>query len=247
MYIAFVDESGNTGHKLRDPDQPYHYIGGICVEYEKCLALQNDIEKIAITSLGTSTLPDNFEFKGHWLFSGNEYFDGMSPTQRIEITNALLALLDMHGISTIVSAINKPALADKYLSPFHPHDLANLFFLEMFQEFLDEKNKYGLVVADEEQSRYEKIISDFKKYKKQGTGFSAYKSVEITRIIDNIHFVKSHNSWPLQLADVALFFFNRGRKIRRDKDEKEYTRSNKADLSFYEIVKEKNSKFKLFP
>ena len=86
-------------------------------------------------------------------------------------------------------------------------------FPEMFQGYLDLNDRLGLVVADEEQERSDDIILDFKKYKRQGTGFCTYKSVDLTRIIDNIHFVKSHDSWPLQLTDVVLYHYHRELKV----------------------------------
>ena len=71
MYLVFIDESGNTGFNFRDEDQPYHYIGGVIVRYNRCLQLQDAIEDIAINIYGRHPLPENFEFKGSWLFSGN--------------------------------------------------------------------------------------------------------------------------------------------------------------------------------
>ena len=47
MYLIFTDESGNTGNNLNDPDQPFHYIFGIYISYDKCLVLQDSIEAIA--------------------------------------------------------------------------------------------------------------------------------------------------------------------------------------------------------
>ena len=247
MFLVFIDESGNTGFNLRDPDQPYHHIGGVIVRYDRCIELQDAIEGIAIENCGTYSLPKDFEFKGSWLFSGKKFFSGMPPERRIEITELLLDLLDTFDLNYIISIIDKQALDNRYYTPFHPHNLACLFFLEMFQEHLASNDRLGLVIADEEQERSDDIILDFKKYKRQGTGFCAYRSVDLTRIIDNIHFVKSHDSWPLQLSDVVLYHYNRGRVLWRRGEGNGYSQAEQKLLELYEKILPRGVRLKVFP
>ena len=253
MYLFFTDESGNTGSNLLDPDQPYHYICGIYIQDDRCLALQESIENIAKGIF--DPLPPNFEFKGSWLYSGNSFFEQLSPAQRIQIVDDLIDLLEQHDLNYIISIINKPAHHARYIAPFHPQNLATLFLLEMFQEILNDDGTLGLVVCDEEESQGDEIILDFKKYKEQGTGFSTYKSVELTRIIDNIHFVDSRNSWPLQLTDVILYFLNRGRRMLIEKglllhpnpDLSQFSPSERAVYDHYVKIRSRQRKLKIFP
>jgi hypothetical protein len=247
VYVVFVDESGNTGSNLLDNAQPYHYIGGVVVQYDKCLDLQEDIEHIAEENSTKYPLPDNYEFKGSWLYSGNKFFSGMNPEQRIGITEKLLNLIPKHQVKCIISIIDKAAHHDRYRFPIHPQNLAFLFFLEMFQEILDRDDKYGMVVADEEHDKSDDIILDFKKYRRQGTGFSFYKSVELTRILDNVHFVKSHDSWIMQLSDVMLYHYNKGRNVRFKKYGQELSDSDEVVGGFYDRITQNVAKFKLFP
>ncbi len=253
MYLIFTDESGNTGKNLSDANQPVHYVGGIYIDHNYCLLVQQSVEDIAKAYF--NPLSPDFEFKGSDLFSGNGFFKGFDPQTRIQICKDLVGVIKTFNLKFIVAGINKQRLEDRYPSPFHPHNLATLFFLEMFQEVLENEDTLGLVVADELKDREQEIISDFKKYKEYGTGFSDYKSVEITRIIDNIHYVTSVNSWPLQLTDVILYLNNRGRKLTSDSaklakvkgDVSKLDQSDRVTLSFYAELLKHQTKIKIFP
>jgi hypothetical protein len=138
----------------------------------------------------------------------------LKPADRIALYQCMVELLPRYGVHVIWHGIHKPALAARYPKPMHPHKLAFLFFAEDVERFLRTKRKYGLLVSDEEKSVEQQVIEDLPRYKHLGTSFG-YQSIDLTRIIDNVHWVKSHNSRLLQLADNCAFLCQR---YQRDKD-----------------------------
>jgi hypothetical protein len=52
------------------------------------------------------------------------------------------------------------------------------------------------------------FVEDLTRYKDTGTEFG-YRTLELTRAVDNVHWVKSHHSRLLQLADCCAYLCQR--------------------------------------
>lgn len=46
MWLCYIDESGNTGRRLDDPDQPIHWMAAVLVPETKVLELTNALDRI---------------------------------------------------------------------------------------------------------------------------------------------------------------------------------------------------------
>lgn len=92
--------------------------------------------------------------------------------------------------------------------------LAFLYLAEDVERFLRDRREYGLLVSDEEKSIEQQVIEDLPRYKELGTSFG-HKPIDLTRIVDNVHWVRSHNSRLLQLADCCVYLC---RRYGRDRD-----------------------------
>jgi hypothetical protein len=90
----------------------------------------------------------------------------------------------------------------------HPHTLAFLYTVEAIERFLRDEEEYGLLISDEEKSVEQQTIEDLPRYKELGTAFG-YKPIDLTTIVDNVHWVKSHNSRLLQLTDNCVYLCQR--------------------------------------
>lgn len=138
----------------------------------------------------------------------------MRPADRVALYGELLALFEKHSASLIWVCIDKPRLARRYATPMHPHKLAFIFMMEQVEKFLRRHREFGLIVSDEEKEMESQVIEDLSRYKEMGTSFG-YDPVDLTHIVDNVHWVRSHNSRLMQLADLCAYLCQRQ---MRDKD-----------------------------
>jgi hypothetical protein len=149
-----------------------------------------------------------FECKWSDLYRGEGPCAGMRPADRIALYGELLALLERHNASLIWIAIDKAELARCYATPMHPHKLAFIFMVEQIERFLRRRDSPGLIVSDEEKDRENQTIEDLWRYKEMGTAFGI-NPMELTRVVDNVHWVRSHNSRLMQLADLCAYLCQR--------------------------------------
>ncbi len=212
MYLAYMDESGNTGRRA-DPDQPFHLIGCLVVEDRNVRALEDKLLSIANERFPNEAQRVGFEFHGSELFGGSGDFTGIAPAQRvaacIEIAEACseyAAAFGWGAVDKLKSAANE-----------HPHRIAFQFIVERLEPWLSSKDSFGLLIADEQQEVEADLFADIIHAKRHGT-FWGFRTIRITRIIDSVHFVKSHNSPIIQACDVITYFQLKRMYQRRELD-----------------------------
>lgn len=208
MYLFFFDGSGNTGADLTHPTITINYLVGLAIHSDQARPLEDAVTATLEGRFGSACHASGFECKGSDMYRGEGPCAAMKPADRVALYQCMVDLLPRFGVQVIWHGIHKPALAARYPKPMHPHKLAFLFFAEDVERFLRTKRKYGLLVSDEEKSVEQQVIEDLPRYKQLGTGFG-YQPIDLTRIIDNVHWVKSHNSRLLQLADNCAFLCQR--------------------------------------
>ena len=110
MYSLYVDESGhvqnyrpNTRH---DSEHRYFVLGGIIVESDQILILEQKIERIIEEHFVRSELPDTFKLSYHRLRNGAmPPYDTLDSGIRYAIANEMfntIANSDCHLISCII-------------------------------------------------------------------------------------------------------------------------------------------------
>jgi hypothetical protein len=211
MYLIFMDGSGNTGSDLTHPVLTIHYLLGLAVPGDQARALEDAATRILETTFGAACRAPGFECKGSDMYRGEGPCASMSPTNRILLYEKLLRLIPAHDVDVIWHGIDKPKLAARYTNPMHPHHLAFLYFAEDAERLLRAKHQFGLLISDEEKAVEQQVIEDLPRYKQLGTAFG-YKPLDLTRIVDNVHWVKSHDSRLLQLTDVCTYLCQRYRR-----------------------------------
>lgn len=211
MYLVFFDGSGNTGADLTHPVLTVHYLVGVAVHGHRARALEDGVGEVLQRWFGPDSRRPGFECKGSDLFRGEGPCSAMGPADRIELYRQLVELVPAHGADVLWHGIDKRRLAGRYPQPMHPHKLAFLFFVEAVERLLRARREFGLLVSDEEKSVEQQVIEDLPRYKEIGTAFG-YHPIDLKRVVDNVHWVKSHNSRLLQLADVCTYLCQRQRR-----------------------------------
>jgi hypothetical protein len=213
MWIAYMDETGNTGRNLSDPAQPIHLILTLVIEESKVSVVHEHIRETARRYCPGECGEDDFEFHGQDLFSGRGYFSGLSPAKRIDIYDDILRGIEMAGAEVIVRGVHKGRLRERYVDPYHPHDIALMFTIESIERMAREHDCRVLLVADEAKEIEDAALRDLANYQELGTSWG-WNTEQIDRIVDTIHFVPSHRNAAIQLVDCATFIAARVRKIR---------------------------------
>jgi len=95
----------------------------------------------------------------------------------------------------------------------HPHKLAFTYLVEAVERFLRSRREFGLLVSDEEKEVEQQVIEDLSRYKETGTSFG-HTTLDLRSIVDNVHWVKSHNSRLLQLSDCCAYLCQRHHRDR---------------------------------
>lgn len=213
MWFAYMDETGNTGRNLDDPTQPLHLILTLAVEESNIPIIHKHIRDTARLYCRDNCDEDDFEFHGKDLYAAEGYFAQVSPDRRIEIIDAVLAGIEKANAEIVIRGVSKPDLNRRYARPFHPHDIALMFTIESIERLARERECRVLLVADEAKEIEDAALRDLAQYQEVGTSWG-WKTEQIERIVDTIHFVPSHRSPAIQLVDCATYVAMRRRKIK---------------------------------
>ena len=82
--------------------------------------------------------------------------------------------------------------------------------IERFDKFLArQQDRVGIIVSDDQKGEERIIRTAHEAYRRSGTSQQA-----IDFVVETPFFVPSHNSWMIQIVDVATFWCNRWLKNR---------------------------------
>ena len=213
MLSAYLDECGNTGSNINDPTQRYHYVGAVVVPEAGWEPFRDDLAKIAIAAIGKKkAIAKGFEFHGNQLFSGNGPWVAVpSRNDRLVIYGQCLDLLAKHRLVFVYGRCDKQALR-RYSHPMHPHEIGFWLTLERIGTIFRNRGSLGFIVADESCKSIKDIArSGLHKYRQYGAPFG--RTVDVSRIIDTVHFMDSVDSAHLQICDMALWITQRFRSL----------------------------------
>lgn len=203
MYLAYVDESGNTGRRL-DPDHPIHWLGCVLVPEENALALAASLDRVVAAHLPDD--PDR-ELHGYELFSRKKRWAGTSIETTKTIYRQAMATLAEHDCAVAHASVNKAELARRGAEPPAPHFAALTFLVEKIDTYLctqaDPLRQRALLVADET-NEHDAFAISMVQSMQRGLG-GVYPGRRVTRVVDTVHFVRSESNRGVQLADLVTF------------------------------------------
>lgn len=208
MFLAYMDECGNTGTNP-DPDQPIHFIGCLVVEDTKVREFEKGISEVARKYFPKTWRSPKFEFHGVELFAGTGCFKG-DPQIRIDATAALIALAKTHCAAFGYVGVDKI----KSFAKDHPHRICFSLLVEHLEAWRTRRDSLALLVSGENQEVESDIIKDIATFKDTSTQWG-YKQVPIEHIVDSVHFVKSHHSPLIQIADILTYITLKAILIKR--------------------------------
>jgi hypothetical protein len=161
MNLVYVDESGNTGLNLKDPQQPVFVLAALIVPESKWFLLEKQFFDIANEHIGVP-LPYPFEVQAKDLKSGRGIFAQLEFAEQKENLDAAerslgTLRLDSKSILKTTNIVEKGFFVDS--SKSFALQLADLaaYYIRKYEE-----NKLGFKVSEVDKQvlgRIEKLIS----------------------------------------------------------------------------------------
>jgi hypothetical protein len=148
---------------------------------------------------GSTELTPKTEFHASYIYSGKGPFKGMAVQKRIDILVRLAELM-VHGTSVrrMYAAID----TQKLIAEHKAAEFAFAHFCERAQRAIGPRQK-SILIGDQDDEEAKNMIRQFAEYRQSGTPWAF--GLEIKVFVDTVHFVRSHYSRMIQLADTYLF------------------------------------------
>jgi hypothetical protein len=203
MQLIYVDESGNTGGNLTDPNQPLFVLGALIVPEDCWLGLEFDLEQ-AIADVFPGVAERGTEIHASDLRNGSGDFHGVSPTARIKLRDRWMHIATKHQLKLVYRAILKKRYGVWHSATFvpgiqvNPHVAAFALIARVVDDYLTGNGVRGMFISDENKE----IVGDVEKSIKVLRGSTG--SIRLRSIIEKGFFIDSAKSRALQLCDVCV-------------------------------------------
>lgn len=196
MYVTYFDEvKADPGN-----GQTSYFIGGLCVPMERIGPIEKRLNDLANRIFGTTDLTPDTEFHASDIYRRKGAFKSIGDaSERVGIIIELAKIIaDEDAVKRVFAAIDTTRL----YNPDHGAQFAFAHFCERVQMAVGRQNS-SIMIGDLDDAHAKNMIRDFAKFRANGTPWEY--GVEITSIVDSVHFGRSHHSRMIQLADAYLF------------------------------------------
>lgn len=214
MFMMYIDESGNTGLDLLNPDQPIFTLCGIIIDDKNWIDKKSNFEE---NKIKICKQLENCEIHTTDIYNGkkgkNFDFRQNSKEENFEILDKLVDLSSNLNFRIIVAKIDKKDYYKKakndtkglYKCKCHglimePYIRALICLTKWYHDFLVDIEKNGMVFVDD--------IKDLEFW--INYNFLFFQNVpKQKRIIENPVICDSNNNNFIQIADLFNFYINK--------------------------------------
>lgn len=205
MRVTYFDEVKANPQNGQD----WYFVGGLSVPFEEIPVLEERANALAEDIFDTSDLTPATEFHAAHIYFGKGSFKKVEPERRIDVLVQLARIIaEAEATKRVYAAINTTKLYNAAQAP----EFAFAHFCERVQMSLG-KGVKTLLIGDQDDEHAKAMIADFAQYRAKGTPWDF--GIEITGILDAVHFCRSHHSRMIQLADAYLFLQTHGWGTRK--------------------------------
>ncbi len=205
MHLVYIDETGNTGKNLNDPQQPIFLLCAMLIHKDNWQNLEKMLLSICDEHLGKKAVTDEFEIHATEIRNGKGIFKGMAVAERITFRDQLLQAASDADAKIIYRSIEKKKFKIWMQGEFgagisiNPHVVAFPLIAQVVNRYLQEQNTLGIFISDENKE----IVADVEKSIKVLRGVPT--ALQLDRIIEKGFFIDSRKSLALQLCDLCAY------------------------------------------
>lgn len=210
MRLIYFDEV-----KYQKGKQSYYWIGGIVVTPEAIWHLERAVSDLSEQCFGVGTLSQETEFHAAEIFHRKRNFKSWKDIEkRVSVINSLADILNSQEKLAKIYIKIDPA---RMISETEVEDKAFMFFVEKAEQYLRAQRSPGMLIGDRDSQRVSKQFAEtLSQYRAHGTSYQF--GMELTHLIDTVHFTDSHHSRMLQLADLYVWLL----QLRANSDPEAY-------------------------
>jgi hypothetical protein len=211
MHLIYLDESGNSGGNLSDPQQPVFVLCALVVPETQWQSLETALSA-AVEAAWPSPRPDDFEIHATELINPrSETIRKATPAHRLEFMKNWLGIAADHDLKLVFRAIVKQRYARWLHQKFgagviiNPHVAALALVAQVINSHLRDLpgSPLGIFISDENHQ----VARDVDKAIRLLRGVDG--PARLTQIIEKGFFIESHKSWVLQLCDLCAYIIRR--------------------------------------
>ncbi len=205
MHLVYIDETGNTGKNLNDPQQPVFLLCAMLIHKDQWQALEKRIQASCDEFLQEKAKAEGFEIHATEIRNGNGFFEGIPVDDRIAFRDKLLQIAIEFDAKLIYRSIEKKRFKMWIKEEFgggvliNPHVVAFPLIAQVVNQYLQTKNTLGIFISDENKE----IVADVEKSIKLLRGVST--TLKLDRIVEKGFFIDSKKSLVLQLCDLCAY------------------------------------------
>lgn len=202
VQFVYIDETGNDALGHRSSEELT--LVAVIVPEEKVQPLGKALKRVAVDHL--DSYPRDFEFHGRDIWHGRCHWQGKSPAKLLAAYEDAIAILEQLELELAHASINKRRLNQRYggAADKNAYRLALQFLLEKVDAM---NGQLKVVVADEARDHElsaVKMVADMQEW-----GSGEVPGRTLTTVIDSLHFVRSHTSMGVQMADLVSYIHGR--------------------------------------
>ncbi|MFI9245810.1 DUF3800 domain-containing protein [Streptomyces sp. NPDC053086] len=200
--LVYIDETGSVGKGANK--QKLLTLAAVLVHEDKVQSLAEKFRQVARKHLGW--VPADLELHGNQIWNGTGPWASLTPPELIAVYEDAIAVINDLDVGVSCASIHKERLHTRYDGDAD----GNAYLLAL--QFLLEKIDSGypgnkILIADEQkehQLRAVRMVADL-----QDWGGGEVPGTKLKTVIDSIHFVSSHASPGVQLADLVAYALQR--------------------------------------
>lgn len=213
MYLAYLDESGDSG--LKNSPTEYFILSCILVNEEDWLRTLDLLVKLRRSLKNKYNISTRRELKAKYLKNGRGCLQNLhiSFSDRMNIYRELMKYQEDHLPIKIFSvALKKAYIAKK---GWEPRFAAWTITLERINKFCKVKGQQAIIIPDEGHGYFIRLrIRHMRRFHSVPSRYNFQKlKFNIERIIEDPNPRKSHDSYFIQLADWNAFATHRSKHI----------------------------------
>lgn len=232
MHLIYLDESGNSGGNLSDPNQPLFVLCGLIVPEQQWQSLESALAA-TVDSFWPPPREDEFEIHATELINPkSDVFRSATPAHRLAFMTEWLQIASHHDLKLVFRAIVKQRYARWLQHKFgsgviiNPHVAGLALVAQVINSHLRSLpgKPLGIFISDENHQ----VARDVDKAIRLLRGVDG--PARLTQIIEKGFFIESHKSLVLQLCDLCAYI------IRRHEQAREGLKSKPVDAELWKLV-----------
>lgn len=200
--FVYIDETGADGTASKK--QPHLTLVAAIVDEDNVQQINAGLRQVAMKHLGW--IPDDLEFHGYELWGGLGYWKEKGPSELIAVYEDAIELLDTCDVDIAHASIDKARLHARYggAADENAYRLALQFLLEKIDRHGSSKKVLVADEAKEQELRAVRMVSEMQEW-----GGGEVPGIQLKTVIDTLHFVRSHASAGVQVADLVAYVIQR--------------------------------------